>query len=126
DFACGLPLGFASLTPANRLKFESSRAHHFPLLPLHREVLRLRLRISPAGYRSALPRSRPQTGSSSNPAALTIFPSCLSIERSFAFGSGFRLRAPARLCLAHARKPAQVRIQPRSPFSPLASPSRDP
>jgi len=28
DFACGLPLGFASLTPANRLKFKSARSDH--------------------------------------------------------------------------------------------------
>jgi hypothetical protein len=28
DFACGLPLGFASLTPANRLKFKSARPDH--------------------------------------------------------------------------------------------------
>jgi hypothetical protein len=28
DFACGLSLGFASLTPANRLKFKSARPDH--------------------------------------------------------------------------------------------------
>jgi hypothetical protein len=28
DFGCGLQLGFASLTPAERLKFESLRARH--------------------------------------------------------------------------------------------------
>ncbi len=35
DFACGLPLGFASLTPAKRLKFESLRArqHSHSSLP---------------------------------------------------------------------------------------------
>src|SRR5437868_5796340 len=41
DFACGLPLGFASLTPAKRLKFKSSRpdnfqsAHNFKDLPAY-------------------------------------------------------------------------------------------
>jgi hypothetical protein len=29
DFACGLPLGFASLTPAIRLKFKSARPDQF-------------------------------------------------------------------------------------------------
>src|SRR5262245_15110131 len=47
-------------------EFESLRARQLHFESIDEEILRLRLRISPAGSRSAAPRSRPQNGSSSN------------------------------------------------------------
>src|SRR5262249_59938687 len=124
DFACRLPLGVASLTPPKRLKFKSARPDQFPLQTVATIGIPLPLRgigISPVGSRSALPRSRRQNGSSSNLPVPTNFLSTLALQEgslSRCAGSGFRLSAPARRCLAHAAKTAQG---PSSPSRPLSS-----
>src|SRR5262249_59001928 len=123
DFACRLPLGVASLTPPKRLKFKSARPDHsaFKISVVGIPLPLRGIGISPVGSRSALPRSRRQNGSSSNLPVPTILLSTLALQEgslSRCAGSGFRLSAPARRCLAHAAKTAQG---PSSPSRPLSS-----
>src|SRR5260370_37440079 len=107
DFVCGLPLGCASFTPANRLKDQILRL----ALTAARRASRS-LRISPAGPLSAAPRSRPQIGSK-----IRSFDSLSPRHAEPRARSGFRLQALSRLRLVHAPQSPQT-SDPSTPSLP--------